>query len=100
MAIHFFMRLNPPRPDFATTMTQEERTMMAQHTAYLRELLAHGKLIFAGPVFDPAGAFGAGIVEVESHEEALQIADNDPSVRSGMNRYDVIPMRLGMLRGQ
>lgn len=100
MAIHFFMRLNSPRPDFPTTMTPEERAMMGQHSAYLRGLLAQGKLILAGPVMDPTGAFGLGVVEVESHEEALQIAANDPSVRSGMNRYDVIPMQLGMLRGQ
>jgi uncharacterized protein YciI len=100
MVIHFFMRLNPPRPDFATTMTPEERAMMGQHSAYLRDLLAQGKLILAGPVLDPAGVFGLGIIEVESHQEALQIAANDPSVRSGMNRYDVIPMQLGMLRGQ
>ena len=98
--MHFFMRLNPPRPDFATTMTPEEKDMMGQHSAFLRELLAQGKLILAGPVLDPQGAFGLGVVEVESHEEALQIAATDPSVKSGMNRYDVIPMRVGMLRGQ
>ena len=32
----FFCRLNPPRPDFAKTMTDTERALMGQHAAYLK----------------------------------------------------------------
>src|SRR5262245_32578563 len=37
---HFFLRLIPPRPSFATDMTAEERQVMAAHADYLERLTA------------------------------------------------------------
>lgn len=96
--MHFLLRLHPPRPDFPTTMTPAEGALMAQHGVYLRKLLAKGKLLLAGPVFDPAGAFGIAILEVENAQEALDIVANDPTVIAGMNTCDAVPMNAGIMR--
>jgi hypothetical protein len=40
------------------------------------------------------GAFGLGILEVDSGEEARRFGEGDPSVRAGMNKFEIHPMRV------
>src|ERR1700674_1412576 len=61
----FLFRLNSPRPTFAQDMTDTERAAMLKHVAYWRELLDEGTAIVFGPVADPKGTWGVGIVRVE-----------------------------------
>ena len=42
----FHCRLIPPRPDFAFTMTEEERELMGRHADYLRDRLAEGTMVW------------------------------------------------------
>src|SRR5712664_1777727 len=89
----FFCRLNPPRPDFAQTMSEAERALMGQHAAYLSGLQEQGTVVLFGPVGDPKGAWGLGILECADEAEARTITDNDPTVKSGRGfSYDVYPM--------
>ncbi|TIO74697.1 MAG: hypothetical protein E5X74_24280 [Mesorhizobium sp.] len=89
----FHCRLIPPRPDFAFTMTEEERTLMGRHADYLRSKLREGVMIMAGPVADPAGPWGLLILRVGSEAEARAVTDGDPVVRSGRGfRYEILPM--------
>jgi uncharacterized protein YciI len=88
---YYFVRLNPSRPDFAQTLTEEERTIMQAHALYWRGHMKEGKVVVFGPVFDPKGAFGLGIVGVESEEELMGIIDKDPA--AVLNTYDYFPMR-------
>ena len=67
---NFFVKLIPPRPDFAQTLTPEERTEMGQHAAYVR-------------------------LDMADEAEVKAFMDNDPTTRSGLNRYTVSPMILG-----
>lgn len=60
----FVFRLIPPRPTFQSDMTDVERAAMARHGAYWRERLGEGKVVAFGPVADPAGAYGLGVVVV------------------------------------
>jgi hypothetical protein len=55
----FHCRLIPPRPDFAFTMTEEERELMGRHADYLRGKLREGTMILAGPVADPGRPLGS-----------------------------------------
>jgi uncharacterized protein YciI len=91
---HFFLKLIPPRPTFATDMSETEREAMQRHAAYLAELIEKGTGIAFGPVFDPAGVFGMGIVEAEDEPAARALTDRDPAVTSGVGRYEIFPMRL------
>lgn len=71
---------------------------MAQHFEYLKGLHARNKILIAGPVLDPKDTFGLLIVETASLEEAREIARNDPSVKGGINRGEVQPFRVALIR--
>lgn len=89
----FHCRLIPPRPDFAFTMTEEERELMGRHADYLRGKLREGTMILAGPVADPAGPWGLLILRVGSEAEAKAVTDGDPVAKSGRGfRYEILPM--------
>ena len=91
---HFFMRIIPPRPTFAQDITEEERALMMQHAAYVRGFFESGSVLAYGPVLDPEGSFGVGLLEMADLAEAEQFAKNDPSIKCGMNRYTISPMRI------
>ena len=61
---HFFMRIIPPRPTFAQDITEEERALMMQHAAYVRGFFESGSVLAYGPVLDPEGSFGVGLLEM------------------------------------
>jgi len=83
--------LNPPRPDFAVTMTDTERAIMTQHVAYWTEILKQGKVYAFGPVFDPKGIYGLGVVTVDNEQELKDIIANDPAGK--INKYEYFPMK-------
>ena len=91
---HFFLKLIPPRPTFAEDMNEAEQQAMGRHAEYLAGLLKNGTGMAFGPVFDPQGIFGMGIVEAEDEAAARAITDNDPIVLAGIGRYEIFPMRL------
>ena len=94
----FHCRLIPPRPDFAFTMTEEERELMGRHADYLRGKLRDGTMILAGPVADPAGPWGLLILRVGSETEARAVTDADPVVRSGKGfRYEILPLMSAII---
>jgi len=41
-------------PDFLATMTDQERAIMAQHTAYTQKLFDQGKIVMGGAATDGA----------------------------------------------
>jgi hypothetical protein len=89
----FVYRLIPPRPDFAFTMNEAERTSMDAHARYWATLLQQHKAVAYGPVNDPAGPYGIAIVTVEHPAEAEAIRDGDPAVQSPHGfRSELTPM--------
>jgi uncharacterized protein YciI len=88
---HYFLKLIPRRPTFSQDMTPEERTVMMQHIAYCTELMNKGKVVVFGPVTDPAGAYGMGVVEADTEEELINFMNADPAAT--INRYEHYPMR-------
>jgi uncharacterized protein YndB with AHSA1/START domain/uncharacterized protein YciI len=89
----FLTRLIPPRPDFPRTMSTEEAAAMEKHAAYCRGLLASGQAVVFGPVADPAGVWGLGVLRAADAAAALALTDADPVIRSGLGlRYEVVPM--------
>lgn len=88
----FVFRLIPPRPTFQSDMTDAERAAMARHGAYWRERMAEGKVVAFGPVADPAGAYGLGVVLAEDMAAAEAIRDDDPAVTELGMRTEIAPM--------
>ena len=87
---YYAMKLIPCRPDFAMTMTDAERGIMMQHVGYWQGHMAKGSVLVFGPVMDPKGPYGLGIVAVENEEEVKAFIANDPS--TSINTYEYYPM--------
>ncbi|HEY2581394.1 MAG TPA: YciI family protein [Mucilaginibacter sp.] len=88
---HFALKLLPNRPSFAQDMTPEERAIMQQHVVYWRALMDKGKVIVFGPVIDPKGVYGLGVIVADDEEEVRTFIANDPA--SQINTYEYYPMR-------
>ena len=80
--MYFLCRLISPRPSFAADMTPPEAKAMGEHVAYWTELLGKGKVIAFGPVKDPKGPWGVGIVSVRDESELRELQANDPAIRA------------------
>jgi hypothetical protein len=93
----FVFRLVPPRPDFAFTMSDEERATMASHVRYWSGLAEQGKVLAFGPVDDPSGAYGIGIVLAEDHGEAVVLRDGDPALLSSHGFHTEIAPMLSLV---
>lgn len=87
---YFFLKLNPLRPDFAQTMTADERTIMMNHVAYWKDLMSKGKVIVFGPVLDPKMVYGVGVIAVESEDEVKEFIAGDPA--ASINDYEYYKM--------
>jgi uncharacterized protein len=90
MKKYFVLKLLPPRSTFGQDMTPEERKIMGSHAAYWKELTAQGSVVVYGPVLDPQGVYGLGIVGVEDEREVEEFIKDDPA--NGLNRYEYYPM--------
>lgn len=88
---YFVLHLLPPRPDFAQTMTDDERSIMMEHVTYWTEKMNQGKVLVFGPVFDPKAVYGLGIVAVDDEQEVKDFIAHDPAGK--INRYEYFPMR-------
>ena len=87
---HYFLKLNPSRPTFAMDMTPEERTVMQEHAAYWRARMAEGQVVVFGPVMDPAGPFGMGVITAIDDAAVRNFTENDPAAK--ISRYEFFPM--------
>ncbi len=97
---YFLCRLLPPRADFAQTMSADETAMMKAHAAYWRGMLDAGVAVVFGPVLDPKGAWGVGVVRVGREAELHAIRDADPAIKAGRGlRYEILPMMRAVHQG-
>jgi uncharacterized protein YciI len=79
-------------------MTEAEIAAMKEHAAYWNTLVDAGSCVTFGPVYDPAGIWGLGIVEAEDEITARKLSDADPAVVKNVGRYEVVPMRVAAVR--
>ena len=86
----YAVKLIPPRPDFAMTMTEDEMNIMGQHAAYWQQHMDKGMVHVFGPVFDPAGVYGFGVVSAENEQQVKDFINNDPAL--SINRVEYYPM--------
>jgi uncharacterized protein YciI len=92
---HYFVRLLGTREDWPKNMTAAEEEIMGEHFVYLKELVEKGRVLMAGPVFDPV--FGLVILRTQSEKEARKLMDNEPSVAGGIHTYTISEMRVSLL---
>ena len=94
----FVSKRIPPRPTFDTDMSEAEAAVMGQHMAYWQNLLERGGVIVFGPVSDPAGTWGLGVVETETEDDARALGVHDPAVTSGLATFEVYSMPMAVVR--
>ncbi len=90
---YFVCRLLPPRPTFAMDMNAEEAEIMGRHVRHWKGLLDEGAAVVFGPVGDPQGPWGLGVVRAASEEKLHAMRDADPAILSNRGfRYEILPM--------
>lgn len=90
---YFLCKLIPPRPTFPQDMTEAEAKVMAEHVAYWTDLANKGIAIVFGPVADPAGAWGLGVLEVDDEVQLQELTSNDPAITREIGcRHEILPM--------
>ena len=94
----FVFRLIAPRPDFALTMSEEERETMGRHAAHWQPHIEAGRMVVFWPVLDGTGSWGLGVIEADSEEELRAHADQDPAVTSGTGQIEVGRLLTGFVR--
>jgi uncharacterized protein len=93
LVMGFVFRLIPPRPSFISDMSDDERATMMEHVGYWSGLSAQGNVLAYGPVSDPQGGYGIGILLAANLAAAEAIRDADPAVQSSHGfRTEVAPM--------
>ena len=93
---NFLLLYRPPRPTFADDATDEEDRIIGDHFRYLKEILAQGKLLIAGPCED--ASMGIAVIECGNEEEARKIVAADPAVVARVFSCDVKPYRVALMR--
>jgi uncharacterized protein YciI len=89
----YLMKLLPPRATFPADASTAEMDAMGRHADYLRHHVDAGTVFAAGPVIDPAGAWGVAIVEVEDDAALAALCDGDPVIRAALGfRWEALPM--------
>ena len=94
----FVFRLVAPRPDFAMTLSDEEREIMGRHAAYWQPLVDEGRMVVFGPVLDSTGSWGLGVVEADDEASIREFAAGDPVVTSGTASIEIGTMLAGFVR--
>jgi len=95
----YFCRLIPPRPTFAMDMDDDERALMQQHAAYWRAKMDEGKVIVFGPVGDPKGPWGLGVLKLAGEAELKQVSEGDPVIKAGIGmRMESLPMLRAVIK--
>jgi uncharacterized protein YndB with AHSA1/START domain len=94
----FFVRLLPPRATFMQDMTADEHAAMMRHGAYWRGHLDAGAAIVFGPVADPSGGWGLGVIRAADEAAVRAFEAKDPAHTELGMRYEVLPMVAAVFR--
>ena len=96
---YFLYKLISPRSTFAQDMTEAEAKLMQEHGAYWGDLADKEIAVIFGPVLDPKGAWGLGVVEAKDESEVRALGANDPLIKSSVGfQFEVYPMLQAVLR--
>ena len=90
--MYFVYKLVPPRPTFAVDMDEAEAALMGKHAAYWGDQLKQGKVVVFGPVMDPAGVWGLGVLDTEDETEAHGLVLDDPVIDAGVCTFELHQM--------
>jgi len=91
--------IHAPRPNFADTMTPDEKAVWSMHFDRFERMLKEGVIILVGPTLGETNT-GIAIFEAPDEEAARRIMEEDPTITSGIARGELRPFRVSLLRGR
>lgn len=91
--------IHSPRPNFAATMTAEEKAVWSAHFDRFERLLKEGVIILVGPTLGEVNT-GIAVFEAPDEEAARRLMEEDPTIASGIARGELRPFRVSLLRGR
>jgi uncharacterized protein YciI len=91
--------IQPPREDFAATMTPAEEETWARHWERVKRLFDEGVVMLVGPTLGRTNT-GICIFEAPDETSALEVMNGDPAIASGIATGELRPMRVSLLRGR
>ena len=94
----FALRLIAPRPNFAQTMTDEERQIMGRHAAHWKPYLERGQMVVFGPFLTDDDSYGLAVLEADDEQEIRAFAAEDPVVTTGTAAFEFAQMLQGYVR--
>ena len=94
----FVLRLIAPRPDFAQTLTDEERAIMNRHAAHWRPYLERGDMVVFGPVLTETDSYGLAVVDTDDEQALRTRAAQDPVVTTGTAAFEFGRLAAGHVR--
>lgn len=90
----FFMLKYPPvRSTFPGDATSEEHDIMGKHIEYWTNLMNEGYSLVFGPVMDPNGWYGLGIVEADNDDQIRDFIKSDPAIKAGLMKPEFYTMK-------
>ena len=92
------LRLIAPRPDFAETLTDEERAIMNRHAAHWRPYLERGDMVVFGPVLTETDSYGLAVVDTDDEQALREFAAQDPVVTTGTAAFEFGRLAAGHVR--
>lgn len=95
---YFVSRLIGPRPTFPMDITPEEQALMGTHAQYWVGKMAEGKVVVFGPVMDPKGVWGLGVVRARDEAEVQALQASDPVILAQRGfSYETLPMATAVV---
>jgi uncharacterized protein YciI len=79
-------------------ITDAEAAIMEQHFAYWNRFEQRGIVVVLGPVLDPSGTWGLGVIAADDENDISALGAEDPAVKSGMSRFEVYAMADPFIR--
>ena len=80
-------------------MTGAEAAIMQQHFAVnWKRFEQRGIVVVLGPVLEPSGTWGLGVVAGDDPNDINALGAEDPAVKSGMSTFEVYAMADPFIR--
>jgi uncharacterized protein YciI len=80
--------------------TEGSAELMLEHLAFLRQEMEARRFLVTGPVLDEKDDLvGISLIEAESAQAAMDLANEDPGAKAGRLRMEIRPVYLPSLDG-
>ncbi len=91
MSKQSFVIMLRPAPKYGEPETEKK---VSEHFTHLQKLLADGILVMAGRFSDVL--IGLVIINVNTHDEAIEIMKSDPAVQAGIFHAELYPWSIAL----